>query len=306
MATGAFLPGPDLLHTADRIRELVQGWRMSRRSVALVPTMGNLHEGHLSLAKLAAEQADHVVASIFVNPTQFGADDDFQSYPRTLDDDLALLAEAGTVDALFVPEENEIYPFGADNAVRVAMPALSRELCGASRPGHFDGVASVVCRLLNIVTPDILVLGRKDYQQLIIVKRMVADLGIDVRVVSGPTMRAPDGLAISSRNRYLTAEERAHAPALHAALDKVRTALRNGDGDYPALQQGVVEELRANGFVPDYAEVRCAADLARPNGRQPPEDLVVLAAAWLGKARLIDNLHVRETDPAADDSRRGP
>ena len=204
---GALVRKPVVLHTADRMREFVRNWSASRQRIALVPTMGNLHDGHLSLARLARAQADRVVATIFVNPTQFGAGDDFKSYPRTLDEDLALLAAAGTVDAVFVPDDGEIYPFGADEAVRVSMPSLSRELCGASRPGHFDGVASVVCRLLNIVTPDVVVLGLKDYQQLVVVKRMVADLGIGVRVISGPTMRDPDGVAISSRNRYLTDDE---------------------------------------------------------------------------------------------------
>ncbi len=298
---GALVPKPVVLHTADRAREFVRDRRASRQGIALVPTMGNLHEGHLSLARLARAEADVVVATIFVNPTQFGAGEDYESYPRTLDEDLSLLYAAGTVDAVFVPDEGEIYPFGADEAVRVSMPALSRELCGASRPGHFDGVASVVCRLLNIVTPDVMVLGLKDYQQLIVIKRMVADLGIGVRVVSGRTMRDTDGLAISSRNRYLTDEERVRAPLLYAALEKVAGAIRNGDGNYGALQQSAADELRASGFVPDYVEVRRAADLARPNGRQPPDELIVLAAARLGKARLIDNLDLRERELATSD-----
>lgn len=303
---GALVPKPVVLHTADRMREFAGDRRASRQSVALMPTMGNLHEGHLSLARRARAEADVVVGTIFVNPTQFGAGEDFKSYPRTLDEDLSLLYAAGTVDAVFVPDEGEIYPFGADEAVRVSMPALSRELCGASRPGHFDGVASVVCRLLNIVTPDVLVLGLKDYQQLIIVKRMVADLGIGVRVVSGTTMRDPDGLAISSRNRYLTDEERTRAPLLYAALEKVAGAIRNGDENYGALQRAATEELRASGFVPDYVEVRCAVDLARPNGRQPPDEIIVLGAARLGKARLIDNLNLRESELAASDAGASP
>ena len=298
------MPEPVVLHTADRMRECVREWRASGQSVALVPTMGNLHAGHLSLAGLARSEADRVVATIFVNPTQFGAGEDFEAYPRTLDEDLAMLSAAGTVDAVFAPGVSEIYPFGAGEAVRVSMPALSRELCGASRPGHFDGVASVVCRLLNVVTPDVLVLGLKDYQQLILVERMVADLGIGVRVVSGATMREPDGLAISSRNRYLTDDERSRAPALYAALNKVAMALRAGNGDYRALQQATADELRGAGFEPDYVEVRRVADLARPNGRQPPDELVVLAAVRLGKARLIDNLRVRGTAPAGNQPQR--
>jgi len=274
------------------MREIVKSWRTTHQTVALVPTMGNLHEGHLSLAELGREHADRVVMSIFVNPTQFGAGEDFESYPRTLDEDRAKVVEAGCVDVLFVPEIAEIYPFGTAEAVRVTMPEISRELCGASRPGHFDGVISVVCRLLNIVTPDSVVLGRKDYQQLILIERMIADLGLAVEVVSGPTLRHSDGLAISSRNRYLTAEQRVHAPVLHATLEQVKNALQVGASDYPALQEEAMNALRAEGFEPDYVEVRQANDLTRPNGTQAPDNLIVVAAAWLGRARLIDNLHV--------------
>lgn len=278
--------------TASHIRELVEGWRAAHQTVALVPTMGNLHQGHLSLVELAAEEADRTVVSIFVNPTQFGPDEDFAAYPRTLNEDRALLADAGLVDALFVPDVAEIYPFGADNAVRIVMPALSHELCGASRPGHFDGVASVVCRLLHIVGPDVLVLGRKDYQQLILIERMIADLRMPVHVVAGATQRHEDGLAISSRNRYLTAEERRHAPVLHATLERVMEAIRIGERDYAALQVGAIKALREAGFEPDYVEVRQAQSLAKPNGQHRASDLVVLGAAWLGKARLIDNISV--------------
>jgi pantoate--beta-alanine ligase len=281
-----------IARTASHIRELVEGWHATYQTVALVPTMGNLHRGHVSLAELAADSADRVVMSIFVNPTQFGPDEDYAAYPRTLDEDRALVADTGFVDALFVPELQEIYPFGPENAVRIAMPGLSRELCGASRPGHFDGVATVVCRLLNIVGPDVLVLGRKDYQQLILIERMIADLRMPVHLISGETQRHEDGLAISSRNRYLTAAERRNAPLLHETLKKVRAALKDGESDYAALQAGAMEALRHAGFKPDYVEVRQAATLAKPNGRQRPGELIVLAAAWLGKARLIDNVRV--------------
>ena len=271
---------------------MVGGWHSTHQTVALVPTMGNLHRGHVSLVELAAESADKIVMSIFVNPTQFGPGEDFAAYPRTLDDDRALIAQTGLVDALVVPDVAEIYPFGPENAVVLVMPSLARELCGASRPGHFDGVASVVCRLLNIVGPDVIVLGRKDYQQLILIERMIADLRMRVHVVPGETQRDADGLAISSRNRYLTPEERRHAPALHATLTGVREALKRGERDYRALQAAAVKTLEEAGFRPDYVEVRRAADLAQPNGSQPPDELIVLAAAWLGKARLIDNLRV--------------
>jgi pantoate--beta-alanine ligase len=281
-----------LVRTASHIRELVEGWRAAHQTVALVPTMGNLHRGHASLVELAAGSAERIIMSIFVNPTQFGPGEDYASYPRTLAEDRALVAETGLVDALFVPEVAEIYPFGVENAVRFVMPDLSRELCGATRPGHFDGVASVVCRLLNIVGPDILVLGRKDYQQLILLERMIADLRLPVQVTAGETQRDEDGLAISSRNRYLTAAERRRAPMLHATLTRVGEALRNGAHDYAALQAGAIEALEEGGFKPDYVEIRRAADLGKPNGRLGPGELVVLAAAWLGNARLIDNVRV--------------
>ena len=174
--------------TACAVRDLVAGWRAQHQTVAVVPTMGNLHEGHLSLVRLARRIADRVVVTIFVNPTQFGPGEDFADYPRTLEEDRESLERSAPVDALFVPDEKEIYPFGTDEAVRLVMPSLSRELCGASRPGHFDGVASVVCRLLNVVGPDVLVLGRKDYQQLILLERLIVDLRLPVRVVPGRTL----------------------------------------------------------------------------------------------------------------------
>jgi pantoate--beta-alanine ligase len=254
--------------------------------------MGNLHAGHVSLTELAASEADRVVASVFVNPTQFGPKEDFGAYPRTLDEDAARLAAAGTVDLLFVPGEGEIYPFGTEHAVRVTLPPLSRELCGASRPGHFDGVASVVCRLLNIVAPDTLVLGQKDYQQAILVERMIADLRLPVAVRVGATRREPDGLAMSSRNRYLEQSERARAPALHSALAQLRDAVRAGATDYAALEDKARATLAAAGLEPDYVEVRRAVDLAKPSDRDAGQELVVLAAARLGRTRLIDNLRI--------------
>ena len=275
-----------------RIRELVGQWRARQQTVALVPTMGNLHEGHLSLARLARGLADRVVVSVFVNPTQFGPGEDFAAYPRTLDEDVAKLAAGGTTDALYVPAVEEIYPFGLDEAVGFVLPEISRELCGASRPGHFEGVASVVCRLLHIVAPDTLVLGRKDYQQLIIVERLIADLSLPVRLAAGTIVRDADGLALSSRNRYLSADERARAPALHATLAAVGKAVRAGRRDYVSLQAEAVGRLRAAGFKPDYVEIRRADDLVRPEAADGGERLIVLGAASLGPARLIDNVPV--------------
>lgn len=281
-----------LARTASHIRELVESWRRAHQTVALVPTMGNLHRGHASLVELAASNADRVVMSIFVNPTQFGPGEDYAAYPRTLDEDVDLLAETGLVDALLVPEVTEVYPFGVEAAVRFVMPELARELCGAKRPGHFDGVGNVVCRLLNIVGPDMVVLGRKDYQQVILLERMIADLRLPVQVISGETQREDDGLAISSRNRYLTPAERKRAPALHSTLMHVRDALVRGERDFSELEGMAVLTLREAGFRPDYVEVRVAKDLSKPNGRSSTTDLIVLAAAWLGKARLIDNVKV--------------
>jgi pantoate--beta-alanine ligase len=280
------------VRTVAEVRGAVGAWRASRESVAFVPTMGNLHDGHMSLAALAAADCGRVIASIFVNPTQFGPSEDFAAYPRTLGEDTARLVAAGSVDMLFVPEVSEIYPYGLEQAVRVALPPLSRELCGASRPGHFDGVASVVCRLLNIVTPDVLVLGQKDYQQAILVERMIRDLRMPVRVHVGATRREPDGLAMSSRNRYLDAAQRRQAPALQAALARVRAAVRAGRQDYGALEAEAVEELTRAGFRLDYVEVRRADELGKPAVGDRADDLVVLGAAWLGRARLIDNLRI--------------
>lgn len=278
--------------TVAGIREVVGGWRAAGQTIALVPTMGNLHAGHMSLARLSRGLADKVVMSIFVNPTQFGEGEDFGAYPRTLDEDRATAVAGGTVDALFVPGDAEIYPYGLAETVRISMPAIKTELCGAYRPGHFDGVATVIARLLNIAQPDFLVLGYKDYQQLVLIERMVADMRWPVRVVGGAIERETDGLALSSRNRYLSLAERAIAPQLHRTLELTTRALRDGERDYLALAQKAEQRLREAGFKVDYVEIRDASTLERPNGRQDSSELVVLAAAWLGHARLIDNQRV--------------
>jgi pantoate--beta-alanine ligase len=280
------------VRTTIEVRAAISAWRANHETVAFVPTMGNLHAGHVSLVERAARIADRVVVSIFVNPTQFGPNEDFSAYPRTLAEDVSRLSETDAVDLLFVPDASEIYPFGTEQAVRIVLPPLSRELCGASRPGHFDGVASVVCRLLNIVMPDALVLGQKDYQQAVLVERMIADLRLPVSVHIGPTHREQDGLAMSSRNRYLDDAQRGQAPALFATLEALRDAIRDGATDYAALERAAQERLAAAGFRPDYVAVRRARDLGRPDARDRAQDLIVLAAAWLGRARLLDNLRV--------------
>ena len=280
-------------YTTKAVRELVGSWRLTHQTVALVPTMGNLHQGHLSLMNIAREHADRVVCSIFVNPAQFGAGEDFESYPRSLADDESLLAEQGLVDLVFAPDEKDIYPFGVEAAVKVSVPQLSDELCAARRPGHFEGVASVVLRLLGIVAPDIMVLGEKDYQQLVLLRRMVRDLQLPIKVVGGSIQRERDGLAMSSRNRYLNSSERRTAPRLHGELKRVREALLNGERDLRAVETQASRALQDAGFDPEYVEVRRAGDLSRPNGLESAgDDLIVLAAAWLGKARLIDNLRI--------------
>ena len=280
-----------VVHTVRDVRAAVAAWRAAGETIAFAPTMGNLHAGHVSLAALGARAADRVVMSIFVNPTQFGPSEDFATYPRTLPADQALIAAAGDVDLLFVPAAAEIYPFGLEQAVRVQLPALSRELCGASRPGHFDGVATVVCRLLNIVMPDLFFLGQKDYQQFVLMQLMIRDLRIPVELRMGPTCREPDGLALSSRNRYLEARERQQAPALHRVIAHVAEELRAGARDFARLTNTARSDLERAGFDPEYVEVRRQGDLAAA-GAAEDEQRIVLGAARLGRTRLIDNLFV--------------
>ena len=280
-----------VVRTASAVRAAVSAWRAAGERVAFAPTMGNLHAGHMNLAALAAQAARRVVMSIFVNPTQFGPSEDFGAYPRTLAADEALIAAAGNVDLLFVPDVPEIYPYGIEQAVRLELPPLSRELCGASRPGHFDGVATVVCRLLNIVMPDVLFLGQKDYQQFVLLERMAADLRMPAELRMAPTVREADGLALSSRNRYLDASERARAPALYRTLTRVRDELRGGARRFSELAAEARAELERAGFRPDYVEIRRRGDLA-PADPEHAEERIVLGAAWLGRARLIDNLFV--------------
>jgi pantoate--beta-alanine ligase len=277
--------------TVERINELralVRQWRASGVRIGFVPTMGSLHEGHMSLLVAARERADRVICSIFVNPLQFGPGEDFERYPRTPDDDSKLLA-AGGCDLLFMPGVDEIYPDGR-SATRVSVPSLSQILCGAVRPGHFDGVATIVAKLFGIVQPDLAVFGEKDYQQLAIIRRMTADLDLPVQIVGAPTVRAADGLAMSSRNRYLSAADRATAPQIHAALQETTVQIAAGRRDYPLLEEQGAASLLAAGMQPDYFAVRDAASLMAPDAAT--REIVVLAAARLGKARLIDNLKV--------------
>lgn len=274
--------------TLGTVRAQLAAWRAQGERIALVPTMGNLHQGHLKLVETAKKQAKRVVVSIFVNPLQFGQNEDFSSYPRTFEEDSRILS-ANNVDILFAPVLEEMCPEGMATHTKVDVPGLSDILCGASRPGHFRGVATVVNKLFNIVQPDLAVFGEKDYQQLLIIRRMAKDLAMPIDIVGVPTVREPDGLAMSSRNSYLSAEDRRQAPQLYQALCAVRYQLGKGC-DHDAAVEAGLGWMRDAGLKPDYLTVRQARDLA-PAGAQDRE-LIILAAAWLGNTRLIDNLRV--------------
>lgn len=256
------------------------------RSISFVPTMGNLHEGHLDLVRAAREHGECVVVSIFVNPLQFGPSEDFDKYPRTLEADCARLQ--GLADVVFAPSANEMYP--VKQTLFVEPPPIADELCGAARPGHFRGMATVVLKLLNIVQPQVALFGKKDYQQLHIIRQMVAQLDLPVRIVGGETVRAPDGLALSSRNQYLDQAQRAEAATLYRVLQQMREAILRGERDFERLQQQAVESLTAKGWAADYVAVRNQHDLRPASPAQ--DDLVILAAARLGSTRLLDNIEV--------------
>jgi len=273
------------------LRQDIAAFRSAGERIALVPTMGNLHQGHLQLVKEARRLADRVVATVFVNPTQFGPGEDYASYPRTPEADRAALAQAGA-DILFIPEVHEVYPRGLSALTSVEVPGLSEELCGAFRPGHFRGVATVVLKLFNMVNADIAVFGEKDYQQLTVIRQMVADLNLPLTIHGVPTVREADGLAMSSRNTYLSADERRKAAILYATLRSSVAALKIGQSPISQIEAEASAALEAEGFRVDYVSVRRVLDLAAPGSEQDPEGLMVLVAARLGKTRLIDNLRV--------------
>ncbi|MBS7458713.1 pantoate--beta-alanine ligase [Coralloluteibacterium stylophorae] len=274
------------VRTVSDLRAAVGGWKRAGERVAFVPTMGNLHAGHHSLVTLARRQADRVVASVFVNPTQFGPNEDFGRYPRTPDADAAGLADAGC-DVMFLPGVEQMYPFGAERCVGVHVPGLTDVMDGAHRPGHFDGVATVVLRLFNMVQPDLAVFGRKDFQQFRVIEYLVRDLSLPVTLIAGETRREDDGLAMSSRNQYLSPEERARAPEIHRTLQFMREAARR-QVPPAAIAAEAGKRLTAAGFVVDYAELRRAEDLAPAVAGDA--GVVAFVAARLGSTRLIDNL----------------
>jgi len=268
-------------------------WRAAGWRIAFVPTMGNLHEGHLSLVREAARRGDRVVVSIFVNPLQFNDAADYRHYPRTFEQDRRQLA-ALDVAAVFAPNEAAMYPEGRENVTRVEVPQLTTELEGAHRPGHFTGVATVVTKLFQAVLPDLALFGEKDYQQLLVVRKLVADLNMLVEVIDLPTCREADGLAMSSRNSRLKAAERRQAPALYATLQWVGAQWRAGETDLSALEAAAMARLADAGFAPEYVSLRDATTLQPPAAGSP---VVVLGAARLGEVRLIDNLRIGAAQP---------
>ncbi|MCF2947452.1 pantoate--beta-alanine ligase [Paraglaciecola aquimarina] len=271
------------------LRIIRRTWQDDRKMIAFVPTMGNLHQGHLNLVREAKKHADIVVVSIFVNPMQFGPDEDLDAYPRTLENDKSQLEALG-VDALFMPKASDIYARGLEQQTFVEVPGLSYMICGASRPGHFRGVATIVCKLFNMVQPNLAYFGEKDFQQLQVIKAMVTDLSMNLKVFGVPTTREEDGLAMSSRNQYLTDVERKLAPTLYKKMQALTAEIKLGRRDFTRLTAEYKQQLAELGFNPDYLEIRSSESLLQPSHEDT--HLVLLAAAFLGKTRLIDNLQI--------------
>lgn len=278
-----------IIYDTFALRTMVQRWRNAGEKIAFVPTMGNLHDGHLSLLARAREIADRTVVSIFVNPIQFGKGEDYENYPSTLKQDGQKLGDNGA-DVLFAPNLQQLYPGGVEEDTRVSVPSLSNILCGKFRPGHFSGVATVVTKLFFSVLPDIALFGEKDYQQLLVIQRMVSDLCIPIQVIGQPIIREADGLAMSSRNSYLSVDERKRAPSIYRELSAIAQALIEGEREFSKLESAAVNALKEAGLKPEYVSIRRLVDLAEPQSQD--RQFSVLAAAWLGSARLIDNIKV--------------
>jgi len=277
------------VHSLKELRSILRAYRQQEKTIALVPTMGNLHEGHISLVRKASEAADIVVTSIFVNPMQFGANEDLDSYPRTLAEDQDKLAPAGNT-LIFAPPVSEIYPEGLANQTKVVVPEVSEGHCGASRPGHFEGVATVVTMLFNMIQPDMAFFGEKDFQQLAVIRKMTRDLMMPIEVIGAPTVREEDGLAKSSRNGYLSEEERAIAPVVYQTLTHAARQLEAGSRDFAALEQEARDTLTKAGLRPDYFSI--VNSLTLKPASDADKELTLLVAAFLGTTRLIDNLSV--------------
>lgn len=272
------------------LRTVIGRWKRAGHTIALVPTMGNLHDGHISLLNHAREHADRTVVSVFVNPIQFGRGEDYEKYPSTLAEDKNKLEKYG-LDLLFTPDLESLYPGGTDTDTRINVPELSNILCGEFRPGHFSGVATVVAKLLNNAQPDVALFGEKDYQQLLVIKRMVRDLCLPVEIVGLPIVRESNGLAMSSRNAYLAPDERRRAPEIYRTLKAAAGALRKGGKSLEEIEKSAMERLELVGFRPEYVSIRRTEDLKLPATQDTR--LSILVAAWLGPARLIDNIKVR-------------
>ncbi|MEE2764149.1 pantoate--beta-alanine ligase [Marinobacter sp.] len=275
------------VHSLKELRTILRGYRRQGKTIGLVPTMGNLHEGHISLVRKAAEAADVVVTSIFVNPMQFGAGEDLDKYPRTLVEDQEQLEAAGNT-LVFAPGVDEVYPEGLAQQTQVVVPEVSDGHCGASRPGHFEGVATVVTMLFNMVQPDLAVFGEKDFQQLAVIRKLVRDLMLPVEVIGAPTVREDDGLAKSSRNGYLSADERRLAPVVYQTLQATARQVTDGRSDFETLEAEARDQLSAAGLRPDYFNIVNSQTLkpATPDDTE----ITLLVAAFLGTTRLIDNL----------------
>ncbi len=273
--------------TSRELRQHIQQWRRRGDRIALVPTLGNLHRGHLHLVEQATRHATHTVVSIFVNPLQFGAHEDFNRYPRTVQADCQALS-ALPVAAVFIPDVTDMYRRPLADMTFVEVPRLSDIFCGASRPGHFRGVATIVTKLFNVVQPDVAVFGQKDWQQLLVIRRLTEDLNLPIEIIGVPTVREADGLAMSSRNGYLSAQERQIAPQLYATLQDIAKRLQQGERDWERLVSQATQRLVEVGFRPDYIAIRRVDDLAMPQAADT--QFVILAAAYLGQTRLIDNI----------------
>ena len=277
-----------LIHSITEMQSYSSVWQQAGLKIAYVPTMGNLHAGHLSLVEKAVQVADRVVVSIFVNPLQFNENSDFEAYPRTLDADIKKLDDY-RVNVLFAPSEKALYPQGREQVTTLEVPELSTILEGKRRPGHFRGVTTVVAKLFNCVQPHVAIFGEKDFQQLLVLKRMVADLNFPIEIIGMPTQREEDGLAMSSRNSRFSAAERQKAPVLYRALQLLRDKILTGERDFAQLESQAMEQISGEGMTPEYISVRSAKDLGAP---QTSTDLVIMAAARLGQTRLIDNIRI--------------
>ncbi|PHS27477.1 MAG: pantoate--beta-alanine ligase [Methylophaga sp.] len=273
--------------TVTELRQQITQWKKAGQRVALVPTMGNLHQGHLSLVETAKQIADKVIVSLFVNPLQFDDKTDLSAYPRTLDADIEQLISVECA-GVFIPTVQTMYPEGMDGQAKITVPAIDDKLCGQARPGHFDGVATVVAKLFNMVQPDVAVFGEKDYQQLLLIKKMVIDLNFATEIIGAATFREKNGLAMSSRNQYLTEQQRQQAASLYRILNDIKIKLIKGETDFSKLEQQAIAELKQLGFEPDYVDIRHAGNLTP--AKSSDKALRVLLAARLGRARLIDNI----------------